>query len=180
MDDIADTLAPNSQQLDNIELADGPRTFTIENVVVTKGADQPVSVYFVGFPRPWKPGKNMRRVLSYCWGSKSAVWVGRSVTLFRDADVTFGKDRPGGTRISHLSHIDGPKLAPVLLSQGRAGTYKVEPLGDAPDAPKPPTEAAIATCTDKALLGDWWRAFPNLRDQLVARVAEIDAEGAES
>lgn len=84
MDDVTETLTPKSDQLDAIELVDGPRTFTIERVVVKKGAEQPVSIHFVEFDRPWRPGRNQRRVLAYCWGKLSSGWVGKRVTLFRD------------------------------------------------------------------------------------------------
>ena len=102
--DISDTLAPNSDQLDAIELVSGPRTFTIEKV--TKGNDeQPVQVHLVGFPRPWRPGKSMRRVLAAGWGADATVWPGRRVTLYCDTGVKFGGAAVGGTRISHMSHL---------------------------------------------------------------------------
>ena len=41
MTDITDTLAPTSDQLDAVDLLTGPRTFTVERVVVNK-SDQPV------------------------------------------------------------------------------------------------------------------------------------------
>lgn len=131
MPDISDTLAPKSDQLDNIDLRNGPpRIFTVTAVDVRPGTDQPVSVHLAEFDRPWKPGKNMRRVLAFCWGRESDGWIGKRVELFADEEVKFGKDTPGGTRISRISDIDGPKSAPVLLTQGRPGTYKVEPLPD--------------------------------------------------
>lgn len=174
--DITDSLAPTSDQLDAIELVAGPRIFTIERV--TRGnAEQPVNVHLVDFPRPWRPSKGMRRVLAACWGADASTWPGKRVELYFDPEVTFGKEKPGGTRIKALSDISETKRIPLLVTRGKSAVFVVEPL---PDAPKPPTEADIATCTDKSLLGDWWRAFPNLRDQLVARVAEIDAEEAES
>lgn len=129
MPDISDTLAPNSTQLDNIDLrGTGPRIFTITRVDVRPGTDQPVHVHLAEFDRPWKPGKNMRRVLAHCWGRESDNWIGKQVELFADEKVTFGKETPGGTRIKRLSHIDGKQQAPVLLSQGRAGLYPVDPL----------------------------------------------------
>lgn len=176
MTDISDTLAPNSSQLDNVELANGPRTFTVDRVVVKKGAEQPVDVFFVEFPRPWRPGKNMRRVLGHCWTNDSSTWPGRRVRLFRDPDVTFGRDVPGGTRISHLSDIDGPIDVPILVSQGRMGTYHVDPL---PDAPTPPSESAIACATDKSQLLAWGQQFPSLRPALKARMDELDGEPTE-
>ena len=163
MPDISETLAPNSQQLDNIDLRGGPpRVFTVTKVDVRIGADQPVSVHLAEFDRPWKPGKNMRRVLAYCWGKNSDNWIGRRVELYADEKVKFGNETPGGTRISRLSHIDRTQHAPILVSQGKPGTYKVEPL---PDAPAPdPNAAKIAS-----LRAEWETADD-------ARKAEIQAE----
>lgn len=156
MDDITDTLAPKSDQLDAIELIDGPRTFTIERVVVKKGAEQPVSVYFVEFPRPWRPGVNQRRVLNYCWGKHSSKWVGRRVTLFRDPNVTYGAGKPGGTRIRHLSDIAEPMSAPILESQGRPGLYLVEPMPRVDE-----------------LRCEWVNATPERKAEIEAEVAQL-------
>ena len=134
MPDISDTLTPKSDQLDNIDLrGSGPRVFTVTRVDVRTGAEQPVSVHLAEFDRPWKPGKNMRRVLAHCWGRESDNWPGKRVELFADERIKFGNDTPGGTRISRVSHINGTQSVPVLVTQGRAGIYKVEPLPD--DAP---------------------------------------------
>lgn len=131
--DISSTLEPNSDQLDAVELLGGPRIFTIESV--SKGnAEQPVNVFLAEFPRPWRPGKSMRRVLAFCWGVDAAQWAGRRAELFCDADVVFGGKAVGRTRISRLSHIDGTKKIPLLVTKGKSAVYIVEPL---PDAPQP-------------------------------------------
>src|SRR4051794_36812330 len=86
--DISDTLAPNSDQLDAVDLLSGPRTFTIKSV--SKGdPEQPVNIHLAEFPRPWRPGKSMRRVLVASWGPDAATYVGRRVTLYCDNDVVF-------------------------------------------------------------------------------------------
>lgn len=186
MSDITDTLAPKTDQLDSIELADGPRTFTVDHVVVNVGAEQPVNVHFVEFPRPWRPGVTMRRVLGHYWSNNSSTWAGRRVRLFRDPDVTFGPGKPGGTRISHMSDLLTTTPAPILLSQGRAGTYKVDPLPDA--TPARNWDAVLATAaglTDVAELGDLWKreqmgsAPESIRATFVARVEAIKAATAE-
>ena len=124
---IEDTLAPNSDQLDAIELVAGPRVFKIESV--SKGnAEQPVNVHLAGFPRPWRPGKSMRRVLAACWGTDASVWADRFVELFCDPEVTFGKDKVGGTRVSRLSHIDEAKKIPLLVTRGKSAVFTVQPL----------------------------------------------------
>lgn len=129
--DITDTLAPTSDQLDAIELVAGPRTFTVDRVTAGN-AEQPVQVHFTDFPRPWRPSKGMRRVLAACWGADASLWAGRRVELFRDPSVTFGKDTPGGTRIRALSHIDGQKKVPLLVSRGKSAVFVVEPLPAGP------------------------------------------------
>lgn len=183
-DDITDTLAPSSTQLDAIDLITGPRVFTVKSVDVKKDAEQPVSIHLEEFPRPWKPSKNQRRVLAYCWGEKSAAWAGRRMKLFRDPDVTFGKDKPGGTRIAELSHIDGPKSVPLLISQGRSALYTVHPLTEpalpATNAIPEPTADEVAACADTAKLGAMWRASgAEMRAVIEARVAAIKADAAE-
>jgi len=133
--DISDTLAPNSDQLDAVDLLGGPRTFTISDVKRGK-TEQPVEIHLAEFPRVWRPGKSMRRVLAACWGTDASVYVGRSVTLYCDEKVTFGPDVVGGTRISHLSHIDKARHIPLMVKRGKSATFTVQPLAEAPKAPK--------------------------------------------
>lgn len=174
--DISDTLAPNSDQLDAVDLLGSPpRIFTVTKV--TKGGgEQPVNVHLAEFPRVWRPGKTMRRVLAGCWGRQADEWVGRRVELFCDETVMYGGKAVGGVRISRLSHIDKPRSVPIIVRQGQGGTYKVDPLpAEKPTTPAL-TDAMIATATDKAQLGEWWRTYPERRADIEARVAELDAE----
>jgi hypothetical protein len=125
--DLSNTIQPNSDQLDAIDLAAGPRTFEIERIS-KNNAEQPVNLHLTGFPRPWRPGLSMRRVLVACWGADASQYVGRRVTLFCDPDVVFGGLAVGGTRISALSHIDKPKKVPLLVSRGKSAIFVVQPL----------------------------------------------------
>lgn len=173
MTDITDTLAPNSDQLDAIDLHhSGPRTFTVERVVVNK-SDQPVNVHLVEFPRVWRPGKNMRRVLADCWGVDSSAWVGGRVTLYADMAVKFGNETPGGTRISHLSGIDSVRKVPIILTRGKTALYPVQPLVEAP-APVAPTLADVNASTDRAQLRQWWSEFVDLKPAIEARVEALN------
>lgn len=167
--DISDTLAPTSDQLDAVDLLGGPRTFTVESV--SKGEpDQPVQVHLAGFPRPWRPGKSMRRVLASCWGTDASAYIGRRVTLRCDPDVMFGKDKVGGTRISAMSDIDKRKQIPLLISRGKSAIYTVEPLAET-------SAADVAGCTDIAMLRGWWNAAGSeRRTQIQARVAELTVD----
>jgi hypothetical protein len=174
--DISDTLAPNSDQLDAVDLLGGARIFTIEKV--SKGnAEQPVQIHLAGFPRPWRPGKSMRRVLVACWGPDASQYVGRRVELFCDNDVQFGGKSVGGTRIKRMSHIDGPKKTPLLVTRGKSAIYTVEPLSDAPAAEPVPTEADVQASTDTETLRSWWQ-HAHLQPAIKARVDELKAEQA--
>lgn len=174
--DISQTLEPNSDQLDSVELLGGPRIFEIEKV--TKGnAEQPINIGLVGFPRPWRPGKSMRRVLAACWGTDASQWVGRRVELFCDPDVQFGGKSVGGTRVSRLSHIDAAKKIPLLVTRGKTATFVVQPLPDAPAAAPEPTAEEVAACTSRDQLVAWWEhSSPERQQQIRARVADLDNE----
>lgn len=139
MMDISSTLEPNSDQLDAVELLGGPRIFTIERV--SRGnEEQPVNVHLLGFPRPWRPGVSMRRVLASCWGVDASAWVGRRVELYCDPNVRFGSEAVGGTRIAKLSHIAKEQKIPLLVSRGKSATFIVLPLANA--APASSSQAA--------------------------------------
>jgi len=127
--DISRTIEPKSDQINADDLIGGPRTVTITDI--TKGTpEQPVNVVTAeyGPGRPYKPSKSMRRVLATCWGTDAAVWIGRKATLYRDPDITFGKDKVGGIRISHLSHIDQRIDIPLTVTRGRRTPFTVQPL----------------------------------------------------
>ena len=184
--DISNTLAPNSEQLDAVELLlSGPRTFTIAKV--SEGnAEQPVNVHLAEFPRPWRPGKSMRRVLAKLWGTDASKWVGRRVTLYCDETVKFGSEVTGGTRIKALSHIgDKPKTVPLLVSKGRSATFKVQPLPDEPhglDEFRRETTSNPDTSVDKRvaeLRAEWKTADADRRQVIEAEVLRLTSGGAE-
>ncbi len=170
--DLSDTILAKSDQLDAIDLPT-PRTFTVTRVTKVDG-DQPVSVHLAGLDRVWRPSRNMRRVLVALWGKDGDAYAGRSVTLYNDESVTFGKEKTGGIRISHLSHIDGPSDPPVMLTRGKYSTHHVEPLAE-PVRPAGPTVESVAACTDlDTLRAMWGAASADVKAQITARVAELN------
>ena len=172
--DISGTLAPNSDQLDAVDLLGGPpRIFTVEGV--SKGApDQPVNVHLAEFPRPWRPGKSMRRVLAACWGTDASQWTGHRIELFCDESVTFGSEKVGGVRISRLSHIDKPRSVPLIIKRGKSAGYKVQPLPDAPAASKPDAPAENPRIAE--LKAEWATATPERQAEIVAEVEALRGE----
>lgn len=191
--DITDTLAPTSDQLDAIDLrTSGPRTFTVTGA--SKGnPEQPVQIALAEFDRVWRPSKGMRRVLAAAWGTDASAWTGHRVTLFCDDTVTFGKERPGGVRISHLSHIAKALDVPLMVTRGKSAIYTVQPLLESSTDPASalkdtghagdvePSIEAIAECTDLGVLRDWWKVSgPTKRKLIEARKTELEAEPMES
>ena len=172
--DISQTTAPKSDQQNFDDYIGGSKTVTIEKV--TAGSlEQPVDVHLTEFPgRPYRPSKSMRRVMIKAWGKESSAYTGHRMTLYGDPEVTFGRDKCGGIKISHLSHIDTRLTMALTVTRGKRAMFTVEPLIEA--APNPePTAAQVAASTDADALRAMWQASgPERRAQIEARVAELN------
>jgi hypothetical protein len=176
--DLTASIAPKSDQINADDLISGPRTFTVESV--TEGStEQPFNIHLAENPgRPYRPSKSMRRVLVMAWGKESDEWpTGGRITLFRDPEVTFGRDAVGGIKISHLSHIDRPMTFALTEKRGSRKPHTVEPLPDVAPVTAEPTAEQVAASTDQNELRDMWqRSGPECRAQIQARVAELNTE----
>lgn len=157
--DLTESIAPRSDQLNAEDLLTGPRTFTIEQV--NEGSsEQPVNVHLVESPgRPYKPSKTCRRLLVAAWGKDSTAYVGRRLTLYRDPEVTFGRDKVGGIKISHLSNLDKRLTLALTVTRGKRAAYIVDPLPAAAPVVQRDflAEAALAN-GDVELLRSLWTA----------------------
>jgi len=122
---LLETIKAKSDQLNACDLVGGPITVIVQKVSKLAG-EQPVSIEIGEGRQPFKPCKNMRRVLIACWGTER--WVGRSMTLYCDTNVKFGGQQVGGIRISHVSHIDVAKEIPLTASKGKSQVWTVQPL----------------------------------------------------
>ncbi len=126
VDDLTDTIAPKSDQLNADDLLTGP--LTVDIIDVTRGSkDQPVVISIKG-KMPYKPCKTMIRVLITAWGQDGKGWAGKRMKLYCDPSVKFGGVALGGIRISHLSHIEGPMNMMLTQSRGRKAQVIVKPL----------------------------------------------------
>lgn len=132
--DLTETITPRSDQINADDLISGPVTVTIQEVV--KGtAEQPVDVRLVEFPgRAYRPSKSMRRVLVMAWGSEASAYTGRRLTLYRNPEITFGKDKVGGIEIGEMSHLEKPLTVALTATRGKRRSFSVKPLADAPPA----------------------------------------------
>ncbi|MDI9914391.1 hypothetical protein [Rhodococcus sp. IEGM 1379] len=154
--DLTESIAPKSDQLNAEDLLAGPRTVQIREV--TKGsAEQPFDFHLVEFPgRPFRPSKTVRRIIVNAWGKESSAYTGRRMTLYRDPEITFGRDKVGGIRISHMSDIAKPETVMLTVTRGKRAPYTVDPLPDAPpiitSAQAAEIEDDIAKAVDRAEL----------------------------
>jgi hypothetical protein len=128
--DLTESIAPKSDQLNADDLISGPVTVTIREVA--KGtAEQPVDVHLVEFPgRAYRPSKSMRRVMVTAWGSEASTYAGHRLTLFRNPEITFGRDKVGGIEVSHLSHIYKPLTIALTATRGKRKSFTVQPLAE--------------------------------------------------
>jgi hypothetical protein len=169
--DIADALAPKSDQLDAADLIGSPpQVFTItavrEGAPRAKGEPKTVDITLAEFPRVWRPSKGMLRVLADNYTKDVSKWVGKRVELYGDPDVYFGKERTGGTRISRLSHIDGPRTTRINPRGGKDATWTVKPLPDAPATPAEDPRIA-------ALRAEWKKSDADGRAEIEQQIAAI-------
>lgn len=177
--DLTPSIEPRSDQLNADDLIAGPRTYTIESVTAGS-SEQPIDIWLVETDRAYRPSKSMRRVLVSAWGKDGAQYVGRRLTLYRDPEVTFGRDKVGGIKISHLSHIDKRMEIALTVTRGKRAPHVVQPLTERD------WRAEADALTDRAaLLALWHEAPPDARGYieqrgraLAAREPEPDEDGA--
>lgn len=141
-DDISGTLAAKSNQLNADDLIGGPIVVRIEDVR-HGDEDQPMVIDISGGHQPWKPGKTARRCLAACWGTRCRKWIGRSVELYRDPDVTFGGQKVGGIRVRAASHIEAPVPVMLTATRGKKALHRIEVLKSAPPGPRPALMACV-------------------------------------
>jgi hypothetical protein len=165
--DMTESIAPKSDQLDAVDLLSGPRTFTIERVS-KHNAEQPFNFHLAEFPRVWRPGKSMRRVIVAAWGPDATKYAGQRITLYCDGSVQFGGEVVGGSRISHMSGIDKPLRVPLLVKRGKSAMFTVQPLPDAVPSPAPTIPDDVKAATEKA-------SAEGTIDQYIAWLAEKNA-----
>jgi hypothetical protein len=170
--DLTESIIPKSDQLNAEDMLSGPRTVTITDVHKGASAEQPVDIVLAEFGpgRPFKPSKTVRRILVTAWGPDASTYVGRRMTIYRDADVRFGGAAIGGIRISHLSDIAKAFSVSLTITRGKRAPHTVEPL---PDAPQAPSAEQIAASTDTAELRELWKLHIPLRPLIEARIKEL-------
>lgn len=144
------TAEPRSDQWNGDDFIGGKsRVFTIKDVKVG-AAEQKYDIELVeGEGRVWRPPITVVRILIDAWGDESDDWIGKRVALYREPSVTFGREKTGGIRISHMSDLaDGKPLHHnSTVSRGRKQIVVIQPLPDAPSKIPVSFDAKIPTST---------------------------------
>lgn len=128
MNDMSQVIVPKSDQINADDFIAGPQTIAIRDVQIRGGQEQPVSIFFEGSDKAFRPCKSMSRVLVQAWGPDAKVYIGRSLTLYRDPAVKWGGMEVGGIRISHMSHIDAKMVLQLTATKGQRKPHVVMPL----------------------------------------------------
>jgi hypothetical protein len=90
--------------------------------------EQQYDIAIEGDQRVWRPAVTVLKLLVAAWSDEATLWTGRSAELYGDPDVTFGRDKVGGIRVSRLSHIDAPVTANLTETRGKRKLHTVDPL----------------------------------------------------
>lgn len=174
--DITDAAAPKSDQINADDLMSGPRVVTITDVR-QGSSEQPVEIITAEFGdgRPYRPGKSMIRVLINAWGPEASTYKGRRLEIYREPEITFGRDKVGGIRIKAMSHIEKRITLALTVTRGKRAPFVVEPLADAPS--QIPTD--LADKVNAAEDASWLNKTSAYLRKFVAsepdRVAELQA-----
>jgi hypothetical protein len=138
MNDMSAVIVPKSDQMNADDLIAGPRTIRVSSVEIRGGADQPVSIRYDGDGgKPYKPCKSMSRLLVFAWGADAKLYVGRSMTLYRDPTVKWGGMEVGGIRISHMTDIEKTFVLSLTATKGQRKPHTVRPLTAEQQAQQP-------------------------------------------
>ena len=171
MNDMSSVIVPKSDQINADDLIGGDMTIRITEVKINGGQEQPVSIYFDGSNKAYRPCKSMSRVLVAAWGPDAKQYVGRSLQLYRDPTVKWAGMEVGGIRIRAMTHIDNPMTMALTATKGSRKPYTVRPLVAAVESITPPADAAAK----------WTAAYVGkvAAEQTIARLVELESAYAE-
>lgn len=159
------TIEKKTDQLNYEDFLGGvTRVVTIAGVT-TGTKEQQYDIAIEGDKRVWRPAVTVLKLLVEAWGDDAKEWVGHRARLYGDPDIMFGRDKVGGIRVSHLSHIPGPVTANLTVTRGKRAKHTVDPLPE-------------LTRVDQ-LRAEWHHADADRRKEIEAEVADLAGKSAE-
>ncbi len=180
MNDMSAVIVAKSDQINADDLIAGPRVVTIKGVKIKPGTEQPVEMALEGTDKLFRPCKTVSRVIVGLWGADASQYIGKSLRLFRDPNVTWAGVKVGGIRIDQASDIDAEKVLVVKESQKASKLHKIKPLKveqqTASDDPAARFSAATIAHVASIKTVDELAAFEASK---AARLDELDAKRPE-
>jgi hypothetical protein len=129
MVDISKTLISKSDQFNAVDLLGKVIIYKISKVNADiEKKDQPVSIYFEGEKKCYRPSKGMRAIISEKWTTQTDLWLGKSLELYYEPKVVYAGAECGGIRIHGMSHIDNDFKKRVVESKVLQINYKIRKL----------------------------------------------------
>ena len=169
---IGETIQPKSDQLNADDLIGGSKTIKISQIKVYDREVQPVEISYEGDEgKPYKPSLGMRRVLVQLWGEDEQIYIGRSLTLYRNDSVKFGGYEVGGIRISHASDIKEPTRVLETVAKGKRQPITINPLKIAKKK-LTDLEGAKKAITDKKVTLDKLKAKFDLTEEQIKNLTD--------
>jgi hypothetical protein len=131
--DVSDTTEAKSNQLGASDFTGGV-TKNIKITKVSRIAESKGLIlnYENENGKPFYPCKTVRRILQHFWTKDAKLWVGKSMTLFCDPEVTYGGEKTGGVRVSHLSDIKKQETISLRKTNKSVASLTIKPLVVAP------------------------------------------------
>lgn len=145
---LSDTIVTKSDQLNAEDLLTANRVIKITGARFVKDPQQPLILNYDGDNgRPYKPCLTMRKALKFAYGDNPDNLIGKSLELYCDPSVKFGKEKVGGVRISGMSDIKSNIRASFTETRGKKKEYvfkRIEPQ-ELPPYPEDKFNAAVET-----------------------------------
>lgn len=155
---ISDTIVTKSDQLNAEDLLTANRVIKITGVKRLSDPQQPMVLNYEGDNgRPYKPCLTMRKLLAFAYGDDPNNLIGKSLELYTDPEVKFGKDKVGGVRICGMSDIKGTIKTSLTITRGKKKEFIVKPLKpqEKPPYPDDKFNAAFTTMEGWIKSGEW-------------------------
>ena len=104
--DLSDCIVAKSDQLNAVDII-GTKILKITSVKRQGQIGAGIVIDYEGSNgRPYKPCKNMMRLIMSQWGSDGSNFIGRYLLVYCDNTVIYGGKPVGGIRIHSMSHIE--------------------------------------------------------------------------
>ena len=177
--DFEKTLEAKSDQYNAADLMGREIEVTIKSIKVKRSDDQPVTITLDGHDKFYRPSKGMRRLMAHVWESTDPqVYIGKSLTLYRDPEVRWSGKEVGGIVIGAASHIAKSVDVTIPISRTKTKTYTVKPMKNKvePPAQVPPRNLRAemeSVAGDDEAKRKWWAGLTaDEREQVRAMSAD--------